>query len=152
MLPAALVAVDDSFSVPANRPLAADVSSNDRGLQLDASYDFAIQGIITYRTAQGASGQVPASAGSNAFRFTPDGQLTFNPLAMLLRSGTVVTFAYALQPKDLPGMRSNTALVTITVTDPLAAPPSPPLPAGKARLSRESAEICMHGLACCCCM
>lgn len=128
---AGLVAVDDAFSVPANRQLATNVSYNDEGRQKGISYNFAITSAITATTPEGNRTQLP----SWAVAWSSEGKLAFNPASLKLGAGVVVAFTYAIQPWAYRSIRSNNASVAISVTDPVGPfppPPSPPVGTGAA--------------------
>ena len=123
------VPVDDEFTIPADKELKTNVTSNDEGLPA--------AGLFTYVQVKAPTVTKPGStlavALTRGFSFTATGQLTFSPLlAGKLQPGAVVTWVYAIRSG---GVRSaTTATVTITVaaaTGPFPPPPPPPLGTGE---------------------
>lgn len=111
----ATIAVDDFFSVPADRLLQTNVSFNDVNASPLSSYAFFVVKSATYTTP--ASSTPVALSGGLAFG--TGGVLSLNPfLAGSLKPGTQVTFVYNIQPQRAGVPRTNNATVIINITEP----------------------------------
>ena len=114
LAPAATTAVDDFLSVPADRILQTNVTSNDLKVSPLSSYAFiAVKGGAY--VAPGSSTPVVLTTG---LVFGSSGSVFFNPFAAgNLKAGIVVTFVYNIQPPS-GARRSNNATVYLNVTAP----------------------------------
>jgi hypothetical protein len=129
------MAADDFFTVPADKVLNTNVTSNDTGTA-PTGYAWTMVRQPAYLTP-GSTTPVPLSGG---FSFSAAGIVSFSPAAAgNLKPGTVVTFVY-LVTNTANGVRTNNATVTITVADPSGPfPPTPPPAAGSGKAAN------MHG-------